>query len=115
MEPVSLATRTEVLDGRTVLSVFGAVDLVSAERLRQAIDVAVNTSPRVTLDVAEMTFIDSTGLSALVYGHRRAQDAGGDLVVRHPSPMLKRLLGITHLDSMLVIEEEDEHPAGDPS
>ena len=34
MEPVSLATRTEIVDGAAVVSVTGDVDLVSSAHLR---------------------------------------------------------------------------------
>jgi anti-anti-sigma factor len=103
--PSNLAIRTEVVDGDPVVSVGGEVDLVTAGDLRQALGEALQISPRLVVDVGQVSFIDSTGLSALADGHRRAHDAGGALILRHPSPMLKRLLEITRLDTLLSIDE----------
>lgn len=111
MTPDELRTRTEALDGTTVVSVRGEVDLVSADQLRRVLDEALQDSARVTLDLTELTFIDSSGLSALVEAHRKARDAGGTFTLRHPTPMLRRLLDITRLDTLLVIEPDGQGPS----
>ncbi len=105
MEPVSLATRTEIVDGAAVVSVTGDVDLVSSAHLRTVLEDALGLSSQLIVDVGEMTFIDSSGLSALVHVHRQAADRGVSMVVRRPSPMLKRLLSITRLDTVLVVDD----------
>jgi anti-sigma B factor antagonist len=101
-----LKTRVEAVDGVAVVSVEGEVDLVSSEQLRRALLDALQESPQVTIDLTGLTFIDSSGLSALVDAHRRARDAGGVLTLRNPTPMLRRLLDITRLESLLVIEPD---------
>src|SRR5215204_172479 len=93
------------VDGATVLAVQGDVDLASSDRLRRALDEALRGSADVVIGFAGLTFIDSTGLSALVDAHRKARDAGGVLVIRNPTPMLRRLLDITRLETLLAVEE----------
>jgi anti-sigma B factor antagonist len=100
--PVGLVTSTEATDGKVVVSVQGDVDLASSDELRRALDKALLISPQVEIDLTGLTFIDSSGLSALVEAHRKARDAGGVLVLRNPTPMLSRLLDITRLDTLLV-------------
>jgi anti-sigma B factor antagonist len=102
---VNLAIRTEVVNGDLVVSISGEVDLVTASDLRQALAQALERSSRLVVDVGDVTFIDSTGLSALADAHRRAHDAGGAMILRRPSPMLKRLLQITRLDTLLTVDE----------
>jgi anti-anti-sigma factor len=111
--PGELRTRTETADGTAVVSVQGEVDLVSSDQLRRVLDDALQETPRVTLDLTELTFIDSSGLSALVDAHRKARDAGGTLTLRHPTPMLRRLLDITRLETLLVIEPEEQSASDD--
>jgi anti-anti-sigma factor len=101
-----LKTSTETVDGVAVVSVEGEVDLVTSEQLRGALLDALEESGRVTVDLTGLTFIDSSGLSALVDAHRRARDAGGVLILRNPTPMLRRLLDITRLESLLVVEPD---------
>jgi anti-anti-sigma factor len=111
--PDELQTRTETLDGSTVVSVHGEVDLVSADQLRRVLDAALQDSASVTLDLTELTFIDSSGLSALVDAHRKARDAGGTFTLRHPTPMLRRLLDITRLETLLVVEPDGQSASED--
>jgi anti-sigma B factor antagonist len=104
VEPVSLVTRTDIVDGSAVVTVTGDVDLVSAAHLRTVLEEALELSSHLIVDVAEMTFIDSSGLSALVHVHRQAADRGASMTVRRPSPMLMRLLSITRLETVLVVD-----------
>jgi anti-sigma B factor antagonist len=103
--PVEMVTSTDEHDGKVVVSVEGDVDLVTSQELRQVLEDAVRVNPHVEVDLTGLTFIDSSGLSALVEGHRAAQEAGGVVVLRNPTAMLRRLLDITRLDSLLVVEE----------
>jgi len=111
VEPVRLTTRVDTVDGSAVLQVAVDVDLESAAQLREAMEDALGISSRLIVDVGAMTFIDSSGLSALVHAHRLAKDAGGSLVVRSPSPMLRRLLTITRLETVLAIDDGEADPS----
>jgi anti-anti-sigma factor len=108
-----MVTSTDEHDGKVVVSVGGDVDLVTSEELRQVLEAAVRVNPHVEVDLTGLTFIDSSGLSALVEGHRAARDAGGTVVLRHPTPMLRRLLDITRLDSLLVVDDTGAAPVRD--
>lgn len=57
----------------------------------------------VALNMAEVTFVDSTGLSVLVSLHKRMESMEGDLIVFSPSAQLRRLLQIAGLDHYLNI------------
>jgi anti-sigma B factor antagonist len=85
------------------LSVRGEVDVATAPRLAEALrEAASASSGDVTVDVSGVTFMDSTGLSALVEARRGLGDRR--LVLSGASPMLLRLLEITGLADVFVIE-----------
>ena len=107
MGPEELLTSIDTAGGDVVVTVRGEVDLVSSPELRRVLDEALTSSPRVQVDLAGLTFIDSSGLSALVEAHRKAREAGGALVLLNPTSMLRRLLDITKLDSLLVVDTSD--------
>jgi anti-sigma B factor antagonist len=110
MEPVALATRVEMDGDVAVLHAEGDVDLASADAMKVALAGALEQSSTVVVDLGDVGFIDSTGLSALIWGHGQAQEAGGSLRLRRPTPMLRRLLEITALESVLVTEDSDDSP-----
>lgn len=107
VEPVELTTRTDLVDGEAVVSLAGDVDLASSSRLREVIAQALSESTTVILDASQLDFIDSSGLSALIWGHQRARELDGSFVVRQPSAMLRRLLEITRLETVLTISDND--------
>lgn len=55
----------------------------------------------VSLNVAEVTFVDSTGLSLFVTEHKRVESMGGELIIFSPAAQLQRILQITALDRHL--------------
>lgn len=86
-------------DGRLIVA-RGELDGAEAGAVQSLIDDA-EPSERVTLDVSELTFIDSMGLRMLVDWHRRLQQLGGQLVIQHPSVPVERVLAVTQLDQIL--------------
>jgi anti-anti-sigma factor len=52
----------------------------------------------VVLDLAELTFVDSSGLGAIHAARRLAIKNGGTLVVSRPRPVVHRVLQLTGLD-----------------
>jgi len=100
--PFSVST-ARVGDGRGVVSVSGELDLHTVGQLKQELDAAASLADRVVLDLARVTFMDSTALGAIVVAHRRLRGAGGDLTLVSDDPRTVRLFAITGLDRLLRI------------
>jgi anti-sigma B factor antagonist len=92
-------------DGALVVAVDGELDLETAPRLANWIaDALASGSKRVVLDVAEVSFIDSSGLTTLIVGHAEAEKAGAELVLRSVTRQTYDLLLMTGLDQVLAVE-----------
>jgi anti-sigma B factor antagonist len=93
----------EYADGGAVVSVRGEVDVLTAPILRAALTEADGGADggiapaSLTVDMADMTFIDASGLGVLVGAAGRARRRGQDLVLRDPSRSTLRVLAITRL------------------
>ncbi len=82
----------------------GEIDLSSVGQLYDELaELAREGICHVSLNVAEVTFIDSTGLSLLVSEHKRMEIMEGELIIFSPSQQMRQLLQITALDSILNI------------
>ena len=90
--------------GDDVVQVSGELDIRTCERLERAAGELVDQGRRVVLDLAELTFCDSTGLAVLVRLHKRADTAGGTLVLRSPVPRVQNLLTLTGLTRLFLVE-----------
>jgi anti-sigma B factor antagonist len=80
---------------RVTLHVHGELDLCSRSQLRAALDDAAGTRPSVVVvDLADVTFIDSSGMHELVRARRATARRGGRFVLASPSPLTLRLLEV---------------------
>ena len=80
-------------------SVAGELDAVTAEQLVQAFgDLPEVDAGPIEVDLAAVTFIDSSGLRALLELADRADAAGAETLIKNPSKQVSRLLVITHLE-----------------
>ena len=84
--------------------VTGEIDVATSPDLRQALlDPSLDPSATLVVDMLTVTFLDSTGLGALVEGHNRFQDAGGTLQLVIANPHVLRVLQVTALDQTFSI------------
>ena len=82
-----------------VIRVRGELDLASAPHLTTLLSTTAGKSTvPVVLDLAEVTFIDSSALRALVLAGRELADSGRTLQIGPRSEMVARVLEMTHLD-----------------
>jgi anti-sigma B factor antagonist len=84
--------------GEALLAVRGEIDLASADDFRRALEslIGEGRSPAL-VDLSEVTFIDSTGMAALVSARSTADAAGVELVLVRPSPQARMVLELTDL------------------
>lgn len=105
MQPLPLTISCEPDGERASLRLEGEIDLSSAHLLVEAIDGAVADGARiVVLDFAGVTFVNSTGLGAMVAATKRLRGDGGDLVLRRFRGIPASALATTGLDRFFTIE-----------
>jgi anti-sigma B factor antagonist len=99
--------------GRSVISLSGAFDLTTREAVLSAGTNALEGNDcGVVLDLAGVTFIDSSGLGALVQLANLGRDSERPVVLRDPSVRVMRVLELTALDTTLSIERSTDATAG---
>ena len=93
---------TDVRDGVAVLRLDGRLNMVAAPRVKAAIDDAVESGrPRVVVDLSQVSFMDSSGLGALIAGLKRTRQASGDLRIASVAAQVATVLQLTNLDRVL--------------
>ena len=94
------------LDGKGVVRATGELDVSSAGRLRSFLtDVASRTDGDVIVDMSGVSFTDSAGLGVLVGVYKRVAANDARLVLRHPGTHVRRVLSISGLDQVFVVED----------
>ena len=95
-----IAIVAEQLGDWHVLHVHGELDVETAPVLREACSDAVSDGhTSLILDLSDVPFIDSSGLSVLISAQRVVRLAEGRLRLATAAPPTLRLLRITRLDT----------------
>jgi anti-sigma B factor antagonist len=82
------------------------VDIYTAGKLRDAVNETVeNSRYRLAVDLADMEFMDSSGLGVLIAALKRLKEHDGELVLVSPRDQMRRILKLTGLDKILTIAE----------
>lgn len=95
---------SELSSGWRCIVVEGEVDLATVAELETAIEsVYSSNSDPLVIDLRESSFMDSTGLKALVMAHRRFDDSGRSFAVAVSGGPVSRLIDLSGVDSSVRI------------
>lgn len=98
------------------VAVTGEVDMATADTLRERLLRVLHQHSPVLLDVnlAGVSFLDCTGIGALVGVRNAAVQAGCRVRVTDPQPIVRRVLRVTGLLRVFTapIEQPQRRPAG---
>jgi anti-anti-sigma factor len=98
---------SETEDG-TIVYVRGEIDLTTHDTLMRMLDEAAARGQNVIVDLSRTTFMDSSGLQALMELWHSQTAAGLDLVVRNPSDPIIRTLHYAGLDRVFKIDRQSQ-------
>jgi anti-anti-sigma factor len=89
-------------DGSATLSVSGELDIATASELRRAVGALMGVGTRrLELDLSAMTFIDSSGLGALLWAAHRLEAVGGELLVTRPAERVAAAIELAGLSQLI--------------
>jgi anti-sigma B factor antagonist len=111
---MDLQVQTRHVGDVAVLEAAGEVDVFTAPELDSAIGAQLaDGHAHLLVDLASVTFLDSTGLGVLVKGLKGAREAGGSLRLVVTSQRIRRIFDITGLDAaMPLFDTVDDALAG---
>src|SRR5690242_17128951 len=85
----------ELADGSRLLRAHGEVDVATASRLERALSNCGQQHPaQLIVDLADVPFMDASGLRVLISARGRQQKKHGELLITHASPQVARLLQV---------------------
>lgn len=96
-----LITRTTAGDGTCVVALVGEVDLDGSARLRDTLLSCLESAPGTVVDLSGVTFMDSSGINALITAHQAAQAGGARLRLAAPQEPVLRVLQLVGVDTLI--------------
>ncbi|HEY5720148.1 MAG TPA: STAS domain-containing protein [Gammaproteobacteria bacterium] len=104
---------TTTRDTTAIVSLSGDVDLETSPQVRKALLAALGSgSDAVLADLAEVTYIDSSGVASLVEALQKARGAGKRFALVAVSDAAHRVLELARLDRVFTIHASVEDACG---
>ena len=88
---------------RVVVAASGEIDMATVGGLRVELEQAAASGAEVWVDLTDVDFIDSSGLSALVVAHRTMSDGSMRFAVICPDGPARRALDVCGLGELLLV------------
>ncbi len=99
---------TRQVDGITVIDATGRITLGDGDALlRDTIGLLANTHRKLLLNLAEVSYIDSSGLGVLVGAYTTVRKQGGDLQLLNLTKRVRNLLQITKLYTVFTVSDDE--------
>ena len=93
-----------------VIKLDGELDMASAGTLRACLESIDARCRRVILDLANLRYMDSSGIGVVVEAYQRLQPDLRGLVLRSPQRTVQRVLELSGLGSVMKIEDDGLPP-----
>jgi anti-anti-sigma factor len=110
-----IRVNTGELQGVPLMEVVGDIDLSTLPQLQRAIDNLFNSknSMRLIIDLRRVTFIDSSGVGALIGAKKRLMTRHGELYVICGNDHVRKKLGLMRLGNIMRLHSTPEEVTSD--
>ena len=106
---MNLKIEKRVVDGVGIMSCHGRIMFgEEATVLRDSLKDALKTTPRLVLNLSDVTYIDSGGLGTLVGVYSSARAAGADIKLTGLGQRLRDVLQITKLATVFQVFDTEQ-------
>ena len=92
--------------GRTVVALSGEIDMGEAPKVRRALLDSIKKKRDILVDLALVTYIDSSGIAGLIEGLRAARKQKNDLALVSVSQCARRVLKLDRLHRVFIVHAD---------
>lgn len=95
----------ELISGSLIFRIQGELDLQTAESFRRAVDDAIdrNRCYQVVFNMRKVSFIDSSGLGAILGRYRRVSQRHGRIAIVSPPPHVLTVLELSGIRKIIPV------------
>lgn len=91
----------------------GVVDMDRHDEIRGRLLSALQGADELRVNLSEVSYIDSSGLSALIEANQQAEAQGSRLVLENVSEAVKRVMVVSCLDGLFTYEQVEQNATAD--
>lgn len=93
-----------------IVRIAGELDHYTAEKIRKEWQekMYINHIKHVIVNLKDVPFMDSSGIGVILGRYKEVLQLGGEMVICHTSPDIKRLLDMSGLFKIVRLEESEQ-------
>ena len=98
--------KDEVLPHGNVTTIFldGEIDMDKTEEVKEVVFPHIDAGKEVHLNLSNVQYMDSSGISVLIESHQKAAEKGTKLVVKDVSKLVLKVIMMAKLEQILNLE-----------
>ena len=107
-QPIEVNFPVKFSEETVRVEVSARLSVLEALNFKQTCEELINANPipkKIIIDFGQTTFMDSSGLGALISNFKNSQEKGIELVLQHVTPQVMAVLNLTGLVDVFTIEE----------
>ena len=96
----------KVTENENISTVFlnGEIDMDIADNVREVIFPLIDSGKEVHLNMKDVQYMDSSGISVLIESHQKAAELGTKVVLKEISKSVLKVIMMAKLEQILIIE-----------
>ena len=97
-------------DKTTIFDVSGDIDFANSPEVRQSVlrEIRQSRTPRVVVNLSQVSYIDSSGVASLVEGLKASRDLGSRFILFGLSPSAREVLQLSRLIKVFEVYDNEE-------
>ena len=91
-------------DNISTIFLDGEIDMDKTDEVKEAIFPVIDSGKNVSLNLSNVQYMDSSGISVLIESHQKALEKGTKLVIKDVSKSVLKVIMMAKLEQILNLE-----------
>ena len=91
-------------DNISTIFLDGEIDMDKTDEVKGAIFPVIDSGKNVALNLSNVQYMDSSGISVLIESHQKALEKGTKLVIKDVSKSVLKVIMMAKLEQILILE-----------
>ena len=99
-----MSYKVEEIDNKRIVHLDGEIDMDVTEKAKEIIMPLIEAKKEVHLNLKEVQYMDSSGISVLIESHQKALEKNTKVIIKDVSKSVLKVIMMAKLEQILIIE-----------
>ena len=99
-----MSYKIEEIDNKRIVHLSGEIDMDVTEKAKEAIFPHIDSGKEVHLNLSNVQYMDSSGISVLIESHQKALEKNTKVIIKDVSKSVLKVIMMAKLEQILNLE-----------